>query len=662
MDSILLHLIESFIESEIVVSEEIKSLKNLKEIFEDPNKKIYLEVIISFIKFNSSRQKKYVATHSEVTNAMLLSACSQPPLNNEDLGIINDYYLDLDYYIAIFKEAFKLSLDKFKNHIENHPAVPCLKQSDVLILVIFNQISIIMLFQHTLSSRSSTTIVTLVSPEDYSPKPEYEKIKHYSTGKKFVASEIDAFKKTFYTRTSAFDIFPSLIKLQIDRYSEHLKVYERVSNEVNPDLFLCDFGNNEVCFDVALKLGKPAVSVTSFLLAIQQAPYLSDPVHGCSINMENESFLERLKCFVFPKIKMYQAYKTISSEMNEKRAESGIPDVNVFERYANILFLIDGFFGFEVPSKLAPIHQLIGPIMSDTYPPLAPETEKFLKEHPRTMFVALGTVVLTSKKTNGILLQSFLEAVENNVVDGVIWGLSKVKVDSIPETITLSSGKVFNTTDIINNKHPNIQILSFAPQFSILAHDNCKVFLSHVGQSSSNEAMYNGKPILALPIAFDQYGNAEKLKTFAGTALTLDKIDLTVEEVLIKIQRLLTEEKFKINAEKMKLLARINSKGKYKAADLIEFAIHSNELNQKLNSVNNDSLSLSLRDGQYLNQFISPDTRMGFIRGNYFDVYLTLLVITLVSLVISIFLIYKLARWIYIKDLFNLAKNKRKSE
>ncbi|CAJ0824865.1 6794_t:CDS:2 [Entrophospora sp. SA101] len=638
MDSILLHLIESFIESEIVVSEEIKSLKNLKEIFEDPNKKIYLEVIISFIKFNSSRQKKYVATHSEVTNAMLLSACSQPPLNNEDLGIINDYYLDLDYYIAIFKEAFKLSLDKFKNHIENHPAVPCLKQSDVLILV------------------------TLVSPEDYSPKPEYEKIKHYSTGKKFVASEIDAFKKTFYTRTSAFDIFPSLIKLQIDRYSEHLKVYERVSNEVNPDLFLCDFGNNEVCFDVALKLGKPAVSVTSFLLAIQQAPYLSDPVHGCSINMENESFLERLKCFVFPKIKMYQAYKTISSEMNEKRAESGIPDVNVFERYANILFLIDGFFGFEVPSKLAPIHQLIGPIMSDTYPPLAPETEKFLKEHPRTMFVALGTVVLTSKKTNGILLQSFLEAVENNVVDGVIWGLSKVKVDSIPETITLSSGKVFNTTDIINNKHPNIQILSFAPQFSILAHDNCKVFLSHVGQSSSNEAMYNGKPILALPIAFDQYGNAEKLKTFAGTALTLDKIDLTVEEVLIKIQRLLTEEKFKINAEKMKLLARINSKGKYKAADLIEFAIHSNELNQKLNSVNNDSLSLSLRDGQYLNQFISPDTRMGFIRGNYFDVYLTLLVITLVSLVISIFLIYKLARWIYIKDLFNLAKNKRKSE
>nr|CAG8479219.1 14872_t:CDS:2 [Entrophospora candida] len=115
------------IESEIVANEEIKSLKNLKEIFEDPNKKIYLEVTISLIKFNSSRNKPVAATHSEVTNTMLLSGCNQPPLNNEVLGIINDYYLDLDYYIAIFKEAFKLSLDKFKKHIENHPVVPLFK-------------------------------------------------------------------------------------------------------------------------------------------------------------------------------------------------------------------------------------------------------------------------------------------------------------------------------------------------------------------------------------------------------------------------------------------------------------------------------------------------------------------------------------------------------
>jgi hypothetical protein len=49
------HLIESFIESEVVISEETKSLRNLKGIFNDPDRKIYLEIIINFIKFNSSR-------------------------------------------------------------------------------------------------------------------------------------------------------------------------------------------------------------------------------------------------------------------------------------------------------------------------------------------------------------------------------------------------------------------------------------------------------------------------------------------------------------------------------------------------------------------------------------------------------------------------------
>ena len=219
--------------------------------------------------------------------------------------------------------------------------------------------------------------------------------------------------------------------------------------------------------------------------------------------------------------------------------------------------------------------------MSDDYSPLASETKEFLEKHPRTMFVAFGTMWCASKKNNGIFLQSFIEAIENDMLDGVIWGLSKAKVDEIPKKITLSNGKELDTFDIINNKHPNIQILSYAPQFSILAHENCRLFLSHGGTSSSNEALYNGKPILVMPIAFDQYGNAEKLEEFAGVALTLDKTNLKVEEILTKIRRLLSEEKFKINSEKMRFLARINSKRKYRAADLIEYVIRSYELKSR---------------------------------------------------------------------------------
>ena len=220
--------------------------------------------------------------------------------------------------------------------------------------------------------------------------------------------------------------------------------------------------------------------------------------------------------------------------------------------------------------------------MSDSYPPLTPEVKKFLDNHPRTMLVSLGGTVYLSKKNNGILLQSFIEVIEKGLIDGVIWGLSNVRTNEIPETLTLSNGKEVNTIDIINNKHPNIQILSYAPQFSILEHENCKLFLSHGGINSIHEALYNGKPLLVMPIAFDQFGNADKIKDFVGVGLTLDRTKLNVKEILLKIQLLLSDEKFKINSKRMKILARINSKRKYRAVDLIEYVIQAHELKENL--------------------------------------------------------------------------------
>ncbi|CAJ0757011.1 11695_t:CDS:2, partial [Entrophospora sp. SA101] len=463
--------------------------------------------------------------------------------------------------------------------------------------------------------------VTLLSPGSYSSKPEYEKIKHYSIG----TNTIDArkqFEKIVYGKaTSSF--ISAVIKTISDRYLNQHYVYERVSNEVKPDLFLCDFVNNEVCFDMAWKLKKPMVSLGVGLTILEQPPYKSDPLFGCHVNMENESFLERLRCFLTPKVIMALSSLPEISKINEIRAKVGIAPTDLYERTKENLYLSDTFSGFDVPFPSSPILQEIGPIMSDSYPPLSPETKKFLDNHPRTMLVAFGTQFYVSERNNGILLQSFIEAIENNVLDGVIWGLSNIILEEIPKTITLSNGKEFDTIDIINNKHPNIHILSFAPQFSILAHENCKVFLSHTGASSANEALYNGKPILALPIALDQHGNAEKLEKFAGVALTLDKMTLNVEEILIKLQRLLREEKFKINGEKMKFLARINSKRKHRAADLIEYTIQAHESKEKLNR-------------------------------NYLDVYLALLSIVLVTLVISVFTIYKLTSLIVAKFLINL--------
>ena len=137
------------------------------------------------------------------------------------------------------------------------------------------------------------------------------------------------------------------------------------------------------------------------------------------------------------------------------------------------------------------------------------------------MFVALGSYLFLPPEIYAKLLQYIVEVTEKKIVDGVIWANIKKNRESFPSNITLSDGRIIYTSDLFDNKNPNIYMTSFAPQFAILNHTNTKLFLSHSGSGSIYESLYAGKPMLALPITFDQPGNAEKLE-LAGVALTLD--------------------------------------------------------------------------------------------------------------------------------------------
>ena len=82
------------------------------------------------------------------------------------------------------------------------------------------------------------------------------------------------------------------------------------------------------------------------------------------------------------------------------------------------------------------------------------------------------------------------------------------------------------------------------------------------GAGSSHESLYTGTPMLMLPFGGDQLGNAEKLK-LAGTALTLNKLNLNVNDIVSKIDLLLKDENVKKNSKRLEILAKINSKRKF---------------------------------------------------------------------------------------------------
>ncbi|CAG8841847.1 22692_t:CDS:2, partial [Racocetra persica] len=180
----------------------------------------------------------------------------------------------------------------------------------------------------------------------------------------------------------------------VKSYVPFYNIYKKVAEEINADLFLCDYFKNYPCFDLAWKLGKPAVGISSGINGLSRPPYISDPTYGCRVNMENESFYNRFRCEILVPLRLAWSISSIVKGLNAQRAIVNVePYGNIFGRTSNILMLSDTFYGFEISSANSPLHQEIGPVLPDTFPGLTPELDSFLASHPRTLYFALGTFV-----------------------------------------------------------------------------------------------------------------------------------------------------------------------------------------------------------------------------------------------------------------------------
>ncbi|GBB83426.1 hypothetical protein RclHR1_10150003 [Rhizophagus clarus] len=457
--------------------------------------------------------------------------------------------------------------------------------------------------------------IILITSGNYTPSSEYPTVKQVSFGPPVDIKKLKNVKNIIHKEFD-FTRFTFMYDLALKTYNDTFVKYKNAAIENNVDLFLCHAMMNDACLDAAHALNKPVVGFLSYLNAIDLKTYKSDPMFRCNISLENESFLERFKCTVIQPLRMLNLVYNNSKKLNDLRNKMGVEQVfmSAMRLAKNSLVLIDSFFGFELPQTVPPNVQEIGPVLAKEYPPLTPELSDFINAHKRVLYVAFGTRFFTTTENNSKLLRSFIEAINRNMVDGVVWALSQTQKEDFNPTLTLSDGSQVQTSLILNNEHPHIHIAKFAPQFAVLNHTNTKLFFSHGGAGSTHESLFTGTPMLVLPLGGDQMGNAQKLE-LAGMALSANKMSLDVDDILNKIDFLLKDENVKKNSERMKFLARIGSKRKHRAADLIEYILYRNNLDKGSN--------------KELREWIPASTRMGFIRGNNYDVYGAILGIAL---------------------------------
>jgi hypothetical protein len=105
------------------------------------------------------------------------------------------------------------------------------------------------------------------------------------------------------------------------------------------------------------------------------------------------------------------------------RLATGVKTMPPLKRKPDYLLFVNTFWGLEPAKDLPPLVQAVGPILSDTFPSLDDQTEKFLAGKGRVVYVAFGThVIFTGEKLDKVI-SGLAHALLKGHIDGVIWAI-----------------------------------------------------------------------------------------------------------------------------------------------------------------------------------------------------------------------------------------------
>jgi MGT family glycosyltransferase len=113
---------------------------------------------------------------------------------------------------------------------------------------------------------------------------------------------------------------------------------------------------------------------------------------------------------------------------------------------------------------------------------------------------------------------------------------------------------------------PNMSGAEFLPQVSVLPHVD--LVITHGGNNTVTECVHHGKPMVLLPIFWDQHDNAQRVHE-TGFGERLATYSFTDEEISGAIDRLLADRELHARLADASTRLQANP-GNVKAADLIE--------------------------------------------------------------------------------------------
>jgi zeaxanthin glucosyltransferase len=202
---------------------------------------------------------------------------------------------------------------------------------------------------------------------------------------------------------------------------------------------------------------------------------------------------------------------------------------------------------FDLPGiELPPQFHYAGPLQDDN----AREPIDFpwnrLTEKP-LIYASLGTLVNGIEPIYRVILETIRRMPDLQLVLSVGNNLDLESLGSVPD---------------------NTIVVRRAPQIEMLKRS--ALCITHAGLNTTLESLTHGVPMVAIPIAFDQPGNALRISFHeVGESLTVD--DLSADRLYSLVEKVMAVPSYRENARKFQsLIARSN--GLDVAADILERA------------------------------------------------------------------------------------------
>ncbi|KAK7863669.1 hypothetical protein R5R35_006195 [Gryllus longicercus] len=228
-------------------------------------------------------------------------------------------------------------------------------------------------------------------------------------------------------------------------------------------------------------------------------------------------------------IHIFQLYiqSQMTSIMKKHFPDPSLPSITELETNASFLFLHSHPI-LNYPKPLTPNTIEVGGLHIKAAGNLPQDLKKYLDDAPEgVIYFSLGSnarsIDMPEAMRNAIL-KSF-----SKLKQKVLW---KWEADTLP------------------GQPKNVRLGKWLPQHDILAHPNVKLFITHGGLMSIQEATYFGVPMIAIPVMGDQKFNALHAQN-NGYALVLEIRNITDKSLDWAINEILLSSSYRETAQKL---------------------------------------------------------------------------------------------------------------